>query len=110
MTPWGKYRFTVIPFGLKNVLAIFQSITDGVLRDCATFAVIYIDNILILSDSMEEHLSYITKVMKSLKKAVLKVKPTKCQWGARQLDSLGHEIGNGQVAAPEHRVQAMINQ
>ena len=81
---------------------------DDVLRGCATFAVVYIDDILIFSDSMGEHLSHITEVMKSLKKAGLKVKQTKCQWGARQFEYLGHEIGNGQVAVPEHRVQAMM--
>ena len=74
VTPWGKYRFTVMPFGLKNAPAVFQSIMDDVLRDCATFAVVYIDDILIFSDSMEEHLNHITEVMKSLKKAGLKVK------------------------------------
>ena len=47
---------------------------DDVLRDCATFAVVYIDDILIFPDSMEEHLNHITEVMKSLKKAGLKVK------------------------------------
>ena len=46
--------------------------------------------------------------MKSVKKAGMKVKPTKCQSGARQLEYLGHEIGYGQVAVPEHRVQAMM--
>ena len=50
---------------------------------------------------MEEHLSHIKEVMKALKKAGLKVKPT--QWGARQLEYLWPQIGNGQVAVPEHQ-------
>ena len=58
---------------------------------------------LIFSDSMEEHLSHIKEVMKALKKAGLKVKPTKCPWGARQLEYLGPPICNGQVAVPEHQ-------
>ena len=94
---WDKYRFTVMPFGLKNAPAIIQSIMDDVLRDCATFAVVYINDILIFSDSMEEHLSHIKEVMKALKIAGLKVKPPMCQWWVRQLEYLGYEISNGQV-------------
>jgi len=90
-----------MPFGLKNAPAIFQSIMDDVLRDCATYAVVYIDDILIFSDSMEEHTSHIMEVMKALKKAGLKVKLTKCLWGATQLEYLEHEFGNGPVAVPE---------
>ena len=107
MTPWGKYKFTVMPFGLKNAPAIFQSM-DDFLGDCATFAVVYINDILIFSDSMEEHLSHIKEVMKALKKAGLKVKPPMCQWWARQLEYIGHEISNGKVAVPEYRVQARM--
>jgi len=77
---------------------------DDVLRDCATYAIVYINNILSFSDSKEEHLSHITEVMKALKRARLKVKPTKCEWGVTQLEYLGHENGNIQVAVPEQRV------
>ena len=84
-----------MPFGLKNAPAVFQLIMDDVLSDCATFAVVYINDILIFSYSMEEHLSHIKEVMKSLIKAGSKVKPPMCQWWARQLEHLGPEISNG---------------
>jgi len=44
---WGKYRFIVMPFGLKNASAIFQTILDDTLQPSNQFAVVYIDDVLI---------------------------------------------------------------
>ena len=68
---------------------------DDVLRDCATFAVVYIDNILIFSDSIEEHLSHITE---GQAKEVPMGGKTARIFRAR----------NWQWTVPEHRVQAMM--
>ena len=65
-----------------------------VIQSCAEFAVVYIENIFILSNTIE-HCEHIRGVMLALTKAGLKVKPSKCQWRMKNLEYLGHEIVNG---------------
>ena len=62
----------------------------------------YIDDVFIFSNSWEEHLVHVRRVMEALSEAGLTVKPSKCQWGKIYLDFLGHQIGCGQLAVPEH--------
>ena len=107
ISPRGKYRFTVMPFGLKNAPAIFQTIMDNTLRPCNQFAVVYIDDVLIFSNSIEDHLEHIRQTLTALREAGLKVKPQKCDWGKRTLQYLGHQVGDGKVAVPTHRVTAI---
>ena len=71
------------------------------------FSSIYIDDVLIYSSTWKEHLEYIRGVLEALREAGLRAKPNKCVWGARSLEYLGHEIGNGLVSLPEARVKAL---
>ena len=64
--PWGNFRFRVFPFGLKNAPAIFQNIMVRVLRNCCDFATVCIDDILVFSDSLKDHLSHIRQVLVAL--------------------------------------------
>ena len=91
ISPWGKYRFTVMPFGLKNAPAIFQTIMDNTLRPCNQFTIMYIDDVLIFSSTVEDHLDHIQKTLTS-KKAGFKVKLQKCQWGKKMLLYIRHYI------------------
>ena len=107
ISPFGKYRFKRMPFGLKNAPAVFQALMEKVLASCKGFARVYIDDVLVYSDSWEEHMNHITKVLSALCAAGLTAKPAKCQWGRKYLDYLGHRVGGGQLCVPEYRVQAM---
>ncbi len=62
ISPFGKYEFSRMPFGLKNAPAIFQRLMDGVLNECYECAAPYIDDILIFSRSWEEHMVDVRKV------------------------------------------------
>ena len=77
------------------------------LRPCNQFAIVYIDDVLIFSSTVEDHLNYIRRTLTALKEAGLKVKPQKCQWGKKMFLYLGHFIGDGKVAVPRHRVTVM---
>lgn len=107
VTPWGTFRFKVLPFGLKNAPAIFQSIMTKVLRNCADFSVVYIDDVLVFSMSEEEHVGHVKSVLYALRESGLTVKKEKCAWGLRHVEYLGHLIGNGQLSVPDHRITAM---
>lgn len=97
-----------MPFGLKNAPATFQLCLEQVLRDCSEWSSNYIDDVFIFSNSWLEHLTHIESVLAALESARLTAKPSKCVWGSTHLEYLGHKIGKGTLAVPEHQVQAML--
>ena len=107
VTPFGKYRFTRMPFGLRNAPAIFQRTMEEVLRGCYEFSAPYIDDILVFSRDGVEQEGHLREVFKALSTYGLTVKEDKCEFGRTHLEYLGHLIGGGQLAVPSHRAAAM---
>ncbi|GBG62048.1 hypothetical protein CBR_g28524 [Chara braunii] len=89
----GLYEFTVMPFGLTNAPATFQSLMDKVLREqIGRFVVVYLDDILIFSKSMEEHLKHLEEVLAILKKTQLHLNLEKSEFGRDSVIYLGHRL------------------
>ena len=65
----GLYQFNVMPFGLCNALAIFQNLMAVVLEGLDKFSVAYLDDILIFSSTLEEHLAHIQQVFRQVERA-----------------------------------------
>ena len=108
-SPWGKFQFTRMPFGLRNAPATFQRAMDEVLGEQADYSSTYIDDIIVYSSSCKDHLVHIREVLQALRQAGLTAKPSKCVWGAKSLTYLGHTVGYGLVQVPEARVLALKN-
>ena len=67
ITLWGLYQFNVMPFGLTNAPATFQRLMNYVLHDYLNdFVVVYLDDILVCSDTFKEYLVYLRKVFDKL--------------------------------------------
>ena len=81
VSPYDKYQFRRMPFGLINAPATFQSLMNCVLEGCRLFSAAYIDDILIFSDSWCEHLRHIRCVLNALREDGLTAKKNKCEWG-----------------------------
>ena len=107
ITPFGKFEFLRMPFGLRNAPSIFQRVMEVVLRGCYFFCAPYIDDIVVFSQSGEEHLGHLREVLEALRRNGLTVKLGKCAFGRRKLEYLGHLIGGGEMAVPKHRATAM---
>ena len=107
ISPFGKYSFNRMPFGLRNAPAIFQRAMEEVLRGCYNCAAPYIDDILVFSPDGEGHVNHLRQVLEALQANGLTIKLNKCQFGMCKLEYLGHLIGGGQVAVPRHRATAM---
>ena len=107
MTPFGKYAFRRMPFGLKKAPAIFQRTMEKVLAGCYGFSAPYIDNIVVFSKTGAEHIEHLRGVFQALGKHGLTVKASKCEFRKCQVEYLGHIIGNGVLAIPHHRAVAM---
>ena len=97
-TPRGHWQFKRLPFGLKNAPSAFQREMQAVLEGFAWKKVmVYIDDILIMENSWEDHLNLLDKVLGTLIKNGIKVKPAKCCFGQRRVKFLGHIIGQDGV-------------
>ena len=107
VTPFGKYEFRRMPFGLKNAPAIFQRCMEVVLSECYEFAAPYIDDIIVFSESGAEHGHHLRMVFEALRQHGLTVKLGKCEFGRSKVEYLGHIIGDGELAVPSHRSTAM---
>ena len=105
--PFGKFEFTRMPFGLRNAPAIFQRAMEVVLGECYQYAAPYIDDVVVFSSSVEEHVGHLRKVLEELRKHGMTVKGSKCEFGKSKLEYLGHVIGGGELAVPAHRAAAM---
>ena len=91
-SPFGKYEYVKVPFGLAQAPAYFQELTTGVLKDLP-FAMAYLDNIIIYSSTPEEHLQHIKAVFEKLRHAKLSMKLSKCHFFAKEIQYLGHILG-----------------
>ena len=109
VSPYGKFEFRRMPFGLKNAPAMFQRLMEVVLGDCYGCSAPYIDDVVVFSNSGEEHVQHLRCVLECLRKYGLTIKEAKCEWGKVKLEYLGHVIGGGELAVPAHRAAAMAN-
>ena len=87
----GKYQFNRVPFGLAQTPTYFQKLINDILRGC-TFAMGYLDDIIIYSRSEQEHLEHLEEIFTRLKSAGLKLKLEKCCFFKKHIQYLGHLI------------------
>ena len=89
----GLYEFTRMPFGLCNAPATFQRLMQTVLTGLEwKSCFVYIDDILVASETFDEHLIHLRQVFERLKHANLRLKPTKCLFLRDEVPYLGYVI------------------
>ena len=99
-----------MPFGLKNASAKFQRVMDHELakHGCTDFAFAYIDDLIIASDTWEEHVEHVGRVLAMLKACNLKIHPAKSIFGSNVLEYLGHNVvGRHGITMNEAKVAAI---
>ena len=106
-TPWGKYQFCRMPFGLRNGPAVFQRMMDKILHQDLDHCRVYIDDIVVFSPSWEQHCQHLSRVLERLRAAGLTANVSKCQWGKQQFEFLGHVVGVGLVSPSECKTLAL---
>ena len=107
---WGAQRilweWCVVPFGLKNAPPYFQRQMDKVLVNMS-FARCYIDDIVVWSDNLEDHLKHLAAVFARLRSAGLKVHPGKCAFAVDKIDFLGHCVSADGLSPQQEKVAAV---
>ena len=93
ITHQGVYQFTRLPFGLMNAPMTFQSLMTKVLRNLNwEVALVYIDDILVFSENLDDHFDHLKLVFSNLSAANLTLQPSKCKFAVKEVDYLGHVI------------------
>ena len=97
VTPQGLFEFRVMPFRLCNAPAVFQRLMQQVLQglnpsDGPDYVSVYIDDVLVFSQTLEEHLQHLKRVLEHIEEVGLKLKPTKCQFARKEVEYLGHVV------------------
>ena len=108
-SPFGKYEYVKVPFGLAQAPAYFQELMTAILKDFS-FAIPYLDDIIIFSKTPQEHLSHIRKVFEKLRSANLSMKMSKCNFFSEEIQYLGHILsakGIRPLQSKTHAIQHM---
>lgn len=108
VTPFGKYQFRRMPFGLTGAPACFQRMMDGLFEESEN-TVVYIDDVAVHSTTWEQHLDDVEDALSKIRTAGLTVKPPKCRMGFSECDFLGHKVGRGRVKPGSIKVKAIQN-
>ena len=105
-SPFRKYEYVKVPFGLAQAPAYFQELMTGILKDF-NFAIAYLDNIIIFSKTPEEHLTHIRRVFEKLHSANLSMKLSKCHFFSKEIQYLGHILSTKGICTLPSKTQAI---
>ena len=108
-TPGGLYQFKVMPFGLTNAPATFQRLMERVLAGLQwDICLVYIDDVIIFSQTVEEHIQQLGVVLERFKEAGLKLKPKKCFLFRKKVNYLGHVVSEDGIETDPDKIKAVL--
>ena len=106
----GLWQFRVMPFGLSNAPATFERLMERVLGQLQwQICLCYIDDILVYSSTISEHLSRLETVLSRLENANLKLKPKKCHFFQSKVTFLGHVVSSDGISTDPAKVEKVLN-
>ncbi|KAJ9525532.1 hypothetical protein QJQ45_003106 [Haematococcus lacustris] len=108
LTPVGQFQFKVLCFGLTNAPTTFQRVMNTVFKPLINKSVlVYIDDILVMSNTPEEHLVHLREVLQLMREHKLYAKMSKCEFNQPKLVFLGHIVGGDGIAVDPAKVQVV---
>ena len=109
-TTVGLYEYRVLSFGLTNAPSVFQAVMNKIFSTAGIlgkFVLVYMDDILIISKTEEEHLQHLENVFEILRKEGLSCKFKKCNFFKQQLKFLGHVISADGISPDQEKIEAV---
>jgi hypothetical protein len=107
-TRYGLYEYTVLPMGLTNAPATFMHLMNHTFRDYLDlFVLVFLDDILIYSRTLEEHERHVRMVLQRLSDMKLYAKRSKCEFFQREVEFLGHRVGEDGLKVMHEKVMAV---
>lgn len=106
----GHYEFTRMPFGLRNAPATFQRVMDNILRGIQNErCLVYLDDIIIFSTSLQEHIERLGEVFERLRNANFKIQLDKSEFLRKEVAYLGHIVTPDGVKPNPDKIKAIQN-
>ena len=106
----GNYIFNKLPFGLMNSPNAFAMVMSEVLRGINwKFAQTYVDDILVYSSNFDQHLLHLQEIFDRLRRANLKLKPSKCHFAAKEVKYLGHKFTKEGIMVDEDKITSVLS-
>lgn len=107
-TPFGSYEYLYMPFGLRNAGATFQRFMDNIFMNL-NCVFIYIDDLLVMSDTKEQHQKDLKEVFRILEENNLKLSVHKCEFFKPNLNYLGFNISSKGITPTPEKVEEIKN-
>lgn len=111
VTPLGQYEYVRMPFGLTNAPREFQryiyNIFDPLIRD--NKVLLYLDDILIATETIEEHLEILREVFELAGKCKLKIREDKCYFLHTEITYLGYLIDENGIRPSNANIESIVN-
>ena len=108
LTKYGLYEFLVMPFGLANAPAQFQSMMNELFKDhIGTTVLVYLDDIVIYSDNVDDHWKHVRDVLQILRENKLYCKRSKCHFNQTSLSYLGYIMSSSGVSMDPRKTKAI---
>ena len=103
----GRWQYITLPMGITNAAPTFQKSMEILFTGLLWKSVIvYIDDIIIYSNTFEEHKQHLREVLKRLREANILLKPSKCSVAQKEIEYLGHIVGRGQLQPHPHNTNS----
>ena len=107
--PTGQYLFERLPMGLKNSGATFCRVIESILRDfIGTFVHVYVDDIIIYSKNMDEHLKHLDIVFNRLSQHNVQLRKSKCKIAKESVELLGFNISASGVSTDPSKLDPIL--
>ncbi|MBW0488476.1 hypothetical protein O181_028191 [Austropuccinia psidii MF-1] len=106
----GMYEYIRMPCGIKNAPAHFQRMMDTIFQEeiLQGWMVVYIDDVIIYSETWEDYVQYIDRVLSKCTPINLRISLKKCNFGQQDLLGLGHQVSGLSLAIAQNKVAEVL--
>ena len=109
-TKYGAFEWLVMPFGLTNAPAAFQRFMNDIFQDLLdVYVVVYLDDILIYSDTPEAHRKHVREVLRRLRKHGLYARPDKCEFHSETVEYLGYILSPEGLTMSSDKIKTILD-
>ena len=105
---YGKFEFKRASFGISTCSDYLKSLMNKLFFDCDSFCIVYMDNLLVFSESEEEHLKHLEIIFEKFRNADLKLKLSKCQFWKKEIEYLGHLVSQEGIKVMPDKINTVL--
>jgi hypothetical protein len=103
------FQFTRLPMGLSSAPSIFQHLMTSMLQDHAPYSKVYLDDVLIYSSTLEEHMLHVESVLKTCREFNIHLSEKKCEFFRSSATFLGHDISHNSISKGPSYIEPILN-